>query len=157
MSPMSPMPSTIGVATRKIQILALGGSLLAVALAGCGEDEPEPVTTARAFARAARVGDVEQVLALVDEQTRARVQQAAERASDQVGGRRNIEPAEMLQVVEVDPRFQVASAEVEESDSERAVVRLTGADGSTHSLQLVHDEGGWRVRLPLPRDPMSEP
>lgn len=123
---------------------------------GCGEDEPPPVTAARAFARAVRAGDVETMLTLVDTQTATRVEQAAERASDQVGGRRNVEPAEMLQVVDVDPRFQIAEAELSESDAERAVVRLTGADGTSHSLELINEEGSWRVRLPRPPGPMGE-
>ncbi len=130
---------------------------LATTMTGCGDDEPAAVTAARAFARAARVGDVEQILTMVDAQTLARVEQAAERASDQVGGRRNVEPEEMLQVVGVDPRFQVAEAELSQGDDERAVVRLTGADGTSHSLELVNENGSWQVRLPLPAGPMGQP
>lgn len=115
------------------------------------------MTTAKAFANAARIGDVEQVLAMADAQTVARVQQAAERAGDQVGGRRVIEPTEMMQVVDVDPRFQIAKAELSQGDEQRATVRLEGADGTSHVVELVNEEGAWRVRLPLPRGPMGEP
>ncbi len=134
--------------------------LLTVGLAGstgCGDEEPAAVTAAKAFTRAARSGNVEQVLALVDAQTVARVGQAAERASDQVGGRRVIEPVEMLQVVDVDPRFQIASAELSQGDDQQAVVRIEGADGTSHTLELVNEQGSWRVRLPLPRGPMGQP
>ncbi|MCA9705973.1 MAG: hypothetical protein KDK70_09020 [Myxococcales bacterium] len=125
--------------------------------AACGSDEPPPVTAARAFARAAQAGDVETLLTMVDAQTAARVGHAAERASDQVGGRRNVEPQEMLQVVDVDPRFQVAAAELRSGDDQRAEVQLTGSDGRTHSLELINEEGAWRVRPPLPPGPVSEP
>lgn len=136
--------------------LALGVAL-GVGLPGCGDEEPPAVSAARQFATAARAGDVEQVLALVDAPTVAHVQQAAERASDQVGGRRNVELQEMLQVVDVDSHFQVGEAELVQGDDERAVVRLTGADGTSHSLELVNENGSWRVHLPLPRAPMVEP
>lgn len=122
----------------------------------CGEDEPPPVTAARAFARAIRMGDVKTMLTLVDTQTVTRVSQAAERASDQVGGRRSVEPMEMLQVVDVDPRFQIASAELREGDDQRAVVQLTGADGTVHSLELINEDGAWRVLLPRPPGPIGE-
>ena len=135
----------------------LGGVLTLAVVSGCAKDDPAPVRVAKQFAAAARYGDVDQVLEMVDQQTRARGQQAAERASDQVGGRRNIEPEEMLQVVEVDPRFQVAKVELGNNDEQRAVVNLTGADGTVVSLELVNEDGAWRVHLPLPRGPMSAP
>ena len=142
--------------TRRRGAALVLGAVLATAPLGCAEDEPPAVKVARKFARAVRNGDVEPVLTLVDAQTVARVGQAAERASDQVGGRRNVEPSEMLQVVDVDPRFQVAEAELLEGDDQRAVVRLTGADGSSHSLELINEDGSWRVRLPLPPGPAGE-
>jgi hypothetical protein len=103
-----------------------------------------------------RAGEVEEVLALLDAPTVAHVEQAAVRASDQVGGRRSVEPQEMLQVVDVDPRFQVVEAELVQGDERQAVVRLTGVDGSAHSLSLVEEDGSWLVHLPLPRAPMVE-
>ncbi|MCX4242782.1 hypothetical protein [Paraliomyxa miuraensis] len=139
-------------------VLGLGG--LAGGAVGCGEDEPPPVRVARKFALAVGMGDMDQVLALVDGQTAARVQQAAERASDQVGGRRNIEPREMLQVVDVDPRSLGGKAELVQplaGDEQRAVVALTGLDGTSHTLELIQEHGEWRVHLPLPRGPMVEP
>lgn len=148
------------VARAWAQRVVLGASMLCVAtgsLAGCGEEEPEPVRTAKDFVDAVRSGDADRVLALVDEETLTRVQIAAERASDQVGGRRSIELEEMFQVVQVDLRFQVASAELSSDDGENAVVTLTGADDSTHALPLVRQQGQWKVRLTLPRGPMGEP
>lgn len=137
--------------------LLLAGPLLLGSGLGCAEDEPEPVQVARSFAEAVRYRNVEQILELVDAQTVARTEQAAERASDQVGGRRNIETEEMIQVVDVDARFQVASAQLRSDDGHEAVVVLVGSDGTEHSLSMVNEDGAWKVRLPLPRGPMGEP
>lgn len=139
---------------------ALGPWALALTLgagSGCREDEPPPVEAARRYAHAAGMGDVEGVLAMVDARTVARVRQAAERASDQVGGRRSVEPREMLQVVDVDPRFQVVEAELVQGGEERATVRLRGTNEVSHTLELIFEDGSWRVELPLPRAPMAGP
>lgn len=135
------------------------GGLLMVGVGACGEEVPEPVRVARAYAEAVRYQDVEDILPLVDSQTVARLEQAAERASDQVGGRRSIEPVEMVQVVDVDPRFYVdtKASELVHDDGTNAVVELTGTDGSKHRIELVNEDGAWKVRLPLPRGPMGEP
>jgi hypothetical protein len=126
--------------------------------AACGNDEPPPVSAARAFAAAVPSGDSKRMLTLVDERSRDALEQAAHRASDQVGGRRNIEPREMLQIVDVDPRFQIARAELIEEDEGRARVRLTGVDGTEHELTLVNEDDGWKVSLPLPPPlPTAEP
>lgn len=126
-------------------------------LAGCGEEEPPPVQAARRFVQAVQSGEVEGVLDMLDAEAKAYVQRAAEGASDQVGGRRSVEPAEMLQVVDVDPHFQVKGAELVEGNEQRALVRLHGADDSTRALDLVQENGAWKVNLPLPRaTPMDE-
>lgn len=126
-------------------------------IGGCGDDEPPPVKVAKQFAAAVKSGNVEKVLTLVESSAAQRLERAAARASDQVGGRRNIEPHEMLQIVDVDPRFQVAKAELVEGDEGHATVRLTGADERTHELGLVKEDGEWHVVLPLPPGPDSEP
>ncbi len=115
--------------------------------AACGADEPPPVTKAKEFATAVRAGDVEEVLEMMDAAAAERLRDAAQRASDQVGGRRVVAPHEMLQIVDVDPSFQVAKAELTEGDDSTATVVLTGADGATHDLHLVVEDGEWKVRI----------
>ena len=138
--------------------VVLGLAVLACSVSACGEEEPPAVTAARKFVQAVQTGEVEGVLAMLDAEAVGYVQRAAERASDQVGGRRSIEPAEMLQVVDVDPHFQVQRAELVEGDERRALVRLHGADDSTRALDLVNEDGVWKVNLPLPRaSAMEEP
>ena len=129
----------------------------ALALFACGDKEPPPVTVAKRFAAAVQSADVAKLLDLVDPAAAAHLQRAAERASDQVGGRRKVEPHEMLQIDDLDPRLQVAQAELVTGDDETASVRLTGADGSTHELTLVAHEGEWRVRIAVPPAPVEEP
>jgi hypothetical protein len=130
----------------------LRGALLALLLAAgaCNEDPP-PVAAAKSYAAAVQRGDAKALLDLVDAQTVAYVQDSAERASDQIGGRRNVEPYEMLQVTDVDPKFQVARTELVSSGEDAATVKLFGADGSEHTLDLVREEGQWHVQVPVPR------
>jgi len=126
--------------------------LLLVALlciAGCGQGDDAPVVAARAFASAAQRGDVRGLLELIERSAVERLEAAAEQASDQIGGRRSIGAEEMLQIVEIDPTFQIARTERLDDDEEITRVKLVGADESEHVLVLVHEEGAWRVRIPL--------
>ena len=116
-------------------------------LSACGNEEPAPVTKAKEFATAVRAGNVEDVLEMMDAAAAEHLREAAQRASDQVGGRRVVAPYEMLQIVDVDPSFQVAKAELTQGDDSTATVVLTGADGVTHDLHLVVEDGEWKVRI----------
>ena len=133
---------------------------------GCSK-ESEPVSVARSFADTARRGDVDGMLAVIEGPAVERLEAAAERASDHVGGRRSIEAAEMLQIVGVDRSVAVAGAELLDDNGERAHVELTMTDGRTLRLELVWEQpntpededsgagsqgraGGWKVRIPLP-------
>lgn len=128
------------------------------ALAGaCGDRSGDPVRAAQAFTAAVQRGDMNAVYPLLERAATERLTAAAAQASDQVGGRRRIEPAEMLQIVDVDPNFELASAELvgdgdpsEAKDGELAQVRLLGSQQESHTLTLVREEGAWRVRIPLP-------
>lgn len=115
---------------------------------GCSE-EPPAVSAAKAYAAAVQSGDAKRVLSLVDESTASFFDQAAARASDQIGGRRSVEPHEMLQVVDVDPRFQVAKAELVSSTETTATVKLLGAEGSEHVVHLVLEDEQWKVHVPM--------
>jgi len=120
-----------------------------LAVAGCHR-EPEPVTVAKAFATAMQQRDAKALLPFLDARARKRLEEAAERATDQIGGRRQVGTYEMLQVVDVDPRFQVARATLVDSSETTATVRLDGVDGSEHVLTLLREDGEWHVRLPIP-------
>ena len=126
------------------------------ALSGaCGDRRSDPVRTAQAFTAAVQRGDMDAVYPLLERAAAERLGAAAAEASDQVGGRRRIEPAEMLQIVDVDPNFELASAELEgdppgADDGALARVRLLGSQQESHVLTLVLEGGAWHVRIPLP-------
>lgn len=146
----------------KTELLAAVLAGLLVLAPGCGPSESEPVAVARSFASAARRGDVDAMLAVVERPAVEQLRAAAEQASDQVGGRRSIEASEMLQIVGVDRTVAVAEAKLLDEDGQRAHVELTLTDGRTVRLELVWEQaivgdddspaqaGGWKVRIPLP-------
>ncbi|MBX7084081.1 MAG: hypothetical protein K1X88_33035 [Nannocystaceae bacterium] len=124
---------------------------LALALASCGrEKEAAPVTAARNFAALMQRGDAKALIPLLSSDAVEQLERAAARASDQVGGRRSIELHEMLQIVDVPDTFQVAKAELVAGGETDAQVAIIAADGTRHMLDLVLQDGTWRVRVPLP-------
>jgi len=130
--------------------VALVGSL--VGSGGCAKDPP-PVAAARQFGAAVASGDHAALIELIDKRWVERLDEAAERATDQIGGRRPIGPEEMFQVVDVDPRFEVRSAVLLDRSDDKAVVRLVGVDGTHYVLTLVLQDERWRVEVPLPPTP----
>ena len=132
-------------------------ALIAVALGGCGEDEPSPVDTVRKFASEARRSDTEDLIPLLERRVQSHLQAAAERASDQVGGRRNIEPEEVLQILDVDRRFQVDELELLEQTEKTARVQIRTTAGGEQVFDLVHQDGSWRIRVPLPTTAAKDP
>ncbi len=121
------------------------------ALSGaCGEQGADPVRTAQAFTAAVQLGDMKAVLPLLEKAAAERLAAAADKASDQVGGRRRIEPSEMLQIVDVSPTFELAQTELIDNDGGTAHVRLVGAQQESYTLTLVREDGAWHVRIPSP-------
>lgn len=139
---------------RKLRVALVSLVIGGLVLPGCSEEAPE-IRAAKAFALAVQARNVEQLLTLVDGETVAYVEHAAERASDQIGGRRSVGAAEMLQVADIDARFGVVRAEVLESATDTARVRLVGADGSEHDLDLRLEGGEWKVVLTPPAVPKT--
>jgi hypothetical protein len=130
------------------------GTAFALALAACGAAQQTPNDAAEAFVQAAQRGDTAALLPLLDGPARARLTAAAARASDQVGGRRTIAPSALLRVVDVDPTFQLTRVEQLEADAATAKVRVHGAAAErAFDLDLLYEEGAWRVHVPLPAAP----
>jgi hypothetical protein len=122
---------------------------------GCKDEEQAPVKAARAFAAAVARADVDAVMSLVEGRALQRLELAAEQASNQVGGRRNIPAPEMMQIVDLDPTFQIGHAQLVSMTADTAQVDLEAADGAKHRLDLVQEEGEWRVKIPVP-DPIPQ-
>jgi hypothetical protein len=120
---------------------------------GCRTQQTEAEAveaTVKAFAAAAWANDIPALLATLDSAALARLAAAAEHASAQIGGRRNIEPHEMLGVVGIEPTFQLGKVEVDDVREDRATARLRAADGGVTVIELVREPEGWRVVLPQP-------
>lgn len=119
-----------------------------VATAGCGEREPGPVAAAKQYMRIVKSRSVEDLVELMTESARKQLERGASAASDQIGGRRNVAPTEMLQLVEFDERFRVFEAELVDESERAAIVRITGSEGAELELELRREDGRWRVVLP---------
>lgn len=120
------------------------------ASSACGGQSEDAEQAARAFISAVRSRDAGKVVARLDAPTRAKIDQMAELATDRVGGRRTVLAEEIVQVVSVDPDFDVAAVEVFELDADHVRVELTAPDGATEQVEMVREPEGWRVRLVLP-------
>jgi hypothetical protein len=134
---------------RRLAAALVAGTLVLVS-PGCGDEDEAPIAAARAFTSAAQRGDVKAMLPLLERGVVEHLDAAAEQASDQVGGRRGIESHEMLEVVAAEPGFAIASAQVLENDGTTARVELVGPEDERHVLELVLQDGSWRVRVPIP-------
>jgi hypothetical protein len=134
--------------------LALVMVCIGSTLGACGSDGPEAraVRTAKAFITAARTDNTKALVTLVESSAVAELEGAAAQASEHVGGRRTIEPHEMLQIVDLDPLFQVERVQVVDLDAQLAVVEVTSTNGEKVSLTLVDEDGRWKVRVPSPSD-----
>lgn len=130
----------------------LKGHLLIAVLfsTACRDDAADPVRTAQLFAAAVQRSDMKSVFPLLEQIAADRLTRAAEQASDQVGGRRRIEPTAMLQIVDLPPTFELAETVLVDNDGQTAHVRLVGAQQESFTLTLVREDGAWHVRIPTP-------
>lgn len=127
---------------------------LAVALAlsqvSCSSEERTPEGTARLLVRAIKEGDNEQAYDLLAPQTHKRLEQLADLATAQTGGRNKLKPQDLLignmSRLPVDPALQVKPRSV---NGDRAEVELIGKKHKVrHVLRMVRIKGRWRVLLP---------
>ena len=129
------------------------GVLIVFALVGiaCGSKESEPSAVARAYVAAVMAGNTADVIDVLDANTVSRLEAAAQRATDQIGGRRQILAPEMLQITGYDPLFVIDRIVEVSADTERAELQIIGVSGQTETLMLVNGERGWRVALRVPQ------
>jgi hypothetical protein len=123
--------------------------VVAGAAAGCQPATEDPVRAAGRFVAAARYGQGVSLWPYLSADTRAVLEREAERASNQIGERRNIAPTEMLQIVDVptfDPRRIPELRSREENEAE---VLFFDANGAEYPVNMFFEEGHWRVDLPL--------
>ena len=146
---MNELVSRLGVRPRASSA-ALALALLLGLTGACQNAPSDPVHVAESFVNALQRRDVKGVLSLIEARAAAQLDAAAEQASDQVGGRRSVEPWEMLQIVDTDPLLQVASAKLIEQTETTAKVELTDSRQNTFTVSLVFEDETWHVRIPSP-------
>ena len=113
---------------------------------GCGGAD-DPTLAAARFASAARRGQGVTILPLLTKESRAMLSEEAERASNQIGDRRSVEPFEMLQIVDVPALDGRRRPELTRREGDRATVVLFALDGTEYPVALVLEDGAWRVPL----------
>jgi hypothetical protein len=56
----------------------------------------------------------------------------------------------MLQVVDVEPGFEVGRARFSADAADHGRVVFQAQDGRSYEVEVVREETGWKVRLPVP-------
>jgi len=137
----------------KARLVGLGA---VACLFGCQPAVEDPVRAASRFAAAARNGQGVSLWPYLSADTRATLEREAERASNQIGERRNIAPSEMLQIVDVptfDPRRIPELRSRSDAEAEVVFFDMTGEE---YPVNMFFEEGHWRVRLALERSTREE-
>lgn len=136
----------------KPRLVALAASVLAamalaaaVAGRGCSVDDDSPEGAVRSLVAAAEAGDEAAVYDLLGPATRHRLDQAAERATNLAGSTRRYGPLDLISISDLGkmPR----DIKTVSRDARAAVVELTGPGGAGR-LDLVREDGHWRIELP---------
>ncbi len=119
----------------------------------CSTADDAPIALARTYARALAAGDAAALVPLLTQDAQTELQALAETATNQVGGRRTFAPHEVMQLTPVSEPFQVSEISVHARDAHAATVRLQTPSGSTFDLNLVEENGTWKIQVPLPTLP----
>ena len=118
-------------------------------LLGCQPAVEDPIRAASRFVAVAGYGQGVSIWPHLSAETRRILEREAERASNQIGERRNIAPSEMLQIVDVptfDPR---RIPELRSQSDTTAEVVFFDMEGTEYPVKMFLEEEHWRVNLPL--------
>jgi hypothetical protein len=143
----------LALGTRRSTIAAVASALaamaVAVAVAGrsCGVTSAGPEVTVRELLQAAKAGDRAAVFELLTPATRARLDAEARRATDLVGGAVRYRAQDLISIGAADPSATPTDITVIEQHGDRATVEIVAPAGRAR-LELVHDDGRWRVDMP---------
>ena len=131
---------------------------LLLVLAACSPDDSSPDGAVKLFLRATAAGDTAKVYRLLAPESQKWLQQMADRATAQTGGRRRIRPEELLAASVDPPRLRLSRLRVAEVKGNRARVKLVDEAKKMHEMiNLVRVEGRWRVLLPRRRQAEIHP
>jgi len=129
---------------------ALAAMALAAAMAGkgCRVEDSSPQGVARSFAAASRAGDRKAVYNMLGPKTRARLDEAAKRSTDLVGGSRRFKPLDLVGVSKPGETPAPKEFVLKSKDGDQAVVEVVSADDARHLLTLVRVDGTWKIEVP---------
>ncbi len=128
-------------------ITALIAMALAAAVAGrgCNKDSDGPTEAVRDFIEASRSGNRDAALKMLGPKTRARLEEAARRATKLVGGEGRYEARDVIQLHSNGP--DVVSIVNMGRDGDQASLSLTDAQGRKSTVITVLIDGKWRLEL----------
>jgi hypothetical protein len=135
---------------------AVATATVAIALAavatgrGCAPVDATPDGAVRAFVSAARGGDRKAAWALLGPATRARLEAAAEGATQKVGGTRRYSALDMLELGASETTYVPSAYRVLTRSGNEARVEVEGAGGRRDHVRAVRVDGRWRVELDFP-------
>ncbi len=135
-------------------VAAVATATVAIALAavatgrGCTPVDASPDGAVRAFVSAARGNDRKAAWSVLGPASRARLEAAAQGATDKVGGTRRYTPLDMLELGTSETTYVPGGFTVTErrGDAE-ALVEIQGPAGRRDVVRTVLVEGRWRVEL----------
>lgn len=141
----------MNTSSRRHGIAAAISVLFAMALAaavagrGCQSDLDGPTEAARAFATAAAAGDRSAMLEMLGPQTLERLESAAARATELVGGEGRYQARDMLQPLS-ERRSPISIVNMGR-DGDRASLSLTDHRGEKSTITAVLVEKKWLIEL----------
>lgn len=117
---------------------------------GCSSGDQTPEGAVRQLIQAVEELDADKAYALLAAETRKALAGRAAMATEHTGGRRQLKPAELLLLGLDQTQLEADSIEVLEQTEQRARVKLVNNKKKVKDeLQLVKEDGRWRVRLDL--------
>lgn len=144
-SALAPRRNALAAVTSAVAAVALAA---AVAGRSCSVDDNAPEGVVRDFAAAADADDREALYELLGPETRARLEAAAKRATDLVGGSQRYSALDMISVGRSSETPPPKDFVLEERGEERAVVVVIGASGERARVTVVRVNGRWLIELP---------
>ena len=129
---------------------ALAAVALALAVAGrsCDVDDSSPQAAVRDFSDAANAGDREAVFGLLGPETQQRLEAAAQRATDLVGGARRYQALDMISISRSSDASPPKDFILRSQSEGRAIVEIVGSSGERAQVHVVKVKGRWRIELP---------
>jgi hypothetical protein len=140
--------------TRRNAIAAAASAVAAVALAvavagrSCQVEEDTPEAAVREFAAAAGADDREALFRMFGPETRKRLEAAAKRATDLVGGSERYSPLDMISINRSRDMPPPKDFVVKEQGEALATVEIIGAMGERSEVTVVRENGRWHIELP---------